>query len=160
MSKKIYLIEDEEPFFSSVKDKLSSEFTIVPTEANSPYTELKNYLNDPNESNKQKVIDYILQAEVEIIILDIKLFGEEHAGIYLYDRIFSQDERLSKLLVIYLTGTHLQAELTLNKNTDYVQKRSNSRGFDADETVKVIKQKISQLLKIDDDDSQWYFNNV
>jgi len=159
MNKKIFLIEDEENDYNLIKEKMT-EFEVIPNDYKSGFTEIKEYLNDSSDDNKGKVIAYVIANNINLIILDIKLWDEKNGGIYLYDRIFSQEERLNKIPVIYLTSTTLQSELTLNKYTAYVEKRYNSRGFDVEWTAARIKDEIKNLCHADDSSSQWFINNM
>jgi len=159
MSKKIYLIEDEPKDFNLIKEKLT-EFEIIPVDYDSAFIEVRNYLKYPTEENKKSVVDYILKNEIEIIILDIQLWGNDYGGKYLYDRIISQEEKIKNTIVIYLTKTALQSQLTLDKFNAYVEKRINSRGFDVEATVARIKDEIEKLLKMRDSNYQWYSDNL
>lgn len=159
MAKKIYFIEDEEPDYTLIKEKLSS-FDILPKENSPQYEEIHMYLDNPTKENKKRVIDFILTNDINIVLLDIELWGHDYGGKYLYERIISQENKLNNIIVIYLTKTTLQSQLTLSKLTAYVEKRYNSKGFDVESTVERIKDEIEKLWLIRSSNSQWNIDNM
>ena len=159
MKQKIYLIEDQENEFNLVKARLF-EYEIIPNNYEDGFIDVQDYLKYPTKVNRKRVVDFILGNSIDIIILDIELVDDKYGGIHLYDQIISQEQALQHVIVIYLTKTTLQSDLTLTKTNAYVEKKINSRGFDVDSTVAIIKNEIHKLLKMRDSNSQWFIDNL
>jgi CheY-like chemotaxis protein len=161
MKTTVFYIEDNETDFNVIKDNLS-DYSVLPSQFKEiDNTGIERYLNDQTRENKEAVTKYIKKNKIDVILLDIDIFGKTDGGNIIYNDIIAENEELSKIPVIYLTRTTLQSEVKLNKNTDYIQKIHDEAGYNVIKTAKIIKNKIELLLdKKKRNLLEWTMNNM
>jgi hypothetical protein len=157
----IYLIEDEKLEFDSLRNEfLKYSYSIFPSSYENGFEEIRNYINNPSKETVIPIIEYIRKQKINLIILDIKLWGDLHAGSNIYENILLKYEETKNIPVIYLTKHFLQSEVRITRRTCYVQKIIDSDGFNIDQTFTRLEIEIEKLMKMKDGPPDWNGDNL